>query len=351
MNNPNLSGMYNGGRYFQPYKYFYLLNNSVPSKRSFYDINSMALLNGLIENFEIDESAIIRSDYWQDKNYELRSVLVPVEKNLMVYSNPGIDGPEGIEILYDGFINEEKLNKLSAFILNFQKKSQKLSNINLLCFDKYNGLHLRDFEVGKKNLDIDANYNDDLKEIDAIIQQRLNTPKDKGIVFLYGPPGTGKTTYIRYLINNISKKMIYITSDIAEKIGSPDFMTFLINNPDSVLIVEDAENIIEDRGTSRSSVVSNLLNLSDGLLSDCLSIQLICTFNTSLANVDKAFLRKGRVIARYEFTVLNEGKTKRLMEQLGHTSIISSGMTLAEIYNYEDKSFSPQGQKRIGFMS
>jgi len=50
--------------------------------------------------------------------------------------------------------------------------------------------------------------------------------------------------------------------------------------------------------------MANLLNLSDGLLSDCLHMQLISTFNTDIARLDKALLRKGRVIARYEFKPL-----------------------------------------------
>lgn len=53
---------------------------------------------------------------------------------------------------------------------------------------------------------------------------------------------------------------------------------------DSVLIVEDAENIIMDRRQNSSSSVSNLLNISDGLLADFLNVQLVFTFNNALSH-------------------------------------------------------------------
>ena len=45
-------------------------------------------------------------------------------------------------------------------------------------------------------------------------------------------------------------------------------------NPNSVLIIEDAENVIMDRKLNNSGSVSrNLLNISDGLLADFLNVQ------------------------------------------------------------------------------
>ena len=58
---------------------------------------------------------------------------------------------------------------------------------------------------------------------------------------------------------------------------------------------EDAEKVIGDRQNSGSSVgVSNLLNLSDGILGDILNIHVIATFNMDKERIDSALLRKGR---------------------------------------------------------
>ena len=78
---------------------------------------------------------------------------------------------------------------------------------------------------------------------------------------------------------------------------------------------KDAESIISSRENSRSNTVSNLLNLSDGLLSDCLNIQIICTFNIPICEVDNAFLRAGRLLGAYEFKPLCIDKATQLIKK------------------------------------
>jgi len=74
----------------------------------------------------------------------------------------------------------------------------------------------------------------------------------------------GKTHYIRYLIHEVEEKtLIYVPPDMAKEISSPEFLPFLMQYQDSILIIEDAENIIKDRNesTAPSQAVANLLNL------------------------------------------------------------------------------------------
>ena len=50
---------------------------------------------------------------------------------------------------------------------------------------------------------------------------------------------------------------------MAKEISAPEFLPFIMEQQDSVLIIEDAENIIKDRNESStpSQAVANLLNL------------------------------------------------------------------------------------------
>ena len=165
---------------------------------------------------------------------------------------------------------------------------------------------------------------------------------------LHGIPGTGKTSYIRYLVGNISKKMIFIPTNYSEHIASPEFIALLSNHPNSILVIEDAENILSDRDGINGKAVSNLLNISDGILSDCLNIQIICTFNTDLKKIDPALLRKGRIIAKYQFKALEVHKAKLLSKNLGFKVKINSPATLAEIYNPKDIEIMNKANE-IGF--
>ena len=107
---------------------------------------------------------------------------------------------------------------------------------------------------------------------------------------------------------------------MVDSITDPAFIPFLMSNNDSILIIEDAEPALEKRGNGgRSSAVSNVLNLTDGLLSDCLKISIVATFNTGIKNIDEALTRKGRLLMNYKFEKLSKEKSKKLLEKNGHS--------------------------------
>lgn len=247
--------------------------------------------------------------------------------------------------------DEEKINKLITQISKFKKKkSYRDPELSLLINTNY-GLDTKSLKIVKPKLKIEDNYNDDFVEIHKTIYKRLSKNNDKGLVLLHGKPGTGKTSYIRYLIGLLKKKVIFLPPNLASAITNPELLSVLIDEPNSIFVIEDAENIIIDRETEGSSPVSALLNLSDGLLSDCLNIQIICSFNTDLSKVDSALLRKGRLIAQYEFKELETEKAQALSDKLGFQTKINEPMTLTDIYNQEERSFNEKVRKTIGFMN
>jgi hypothetical protein len=229
-----------------------------------------------------------------------------------------------------------------------QRERREPLEINVVIRGK-SKLELKAKEIKRTRLDLELYYNADFREIDSIIRQRLNKKKDKGIVLLHGLPGTGKTTYLRYLISRIKKRILFLSPAVADDLMSPEFIELLTSNPDTVLIIEDAENIIMDRRNNPGSSVSNLLNISDGLLADFLNVQLICTFNSSLTLVDGALLRKGRLIAKYEFGKLDVARSQRLSSHLGFDAVITRPMTIAEITGQNELQVNTDRIAIIGF--
>lgn len=116
----------------------------------------------------------------------------------------------------------------------------------------------------------------------------------------------------------------------------PGFLPFLMQHPNSILIVEDAENIIHDRKDQNflpNQAVANLLNLSDGLLGDAMHQQIICTFNCDVKGIDPALLREGRLVIEHKFEKLSPENARRLCVELGvSTEDIHESISLAEIY-------------------
>jgi SpoVK/Ycf46/Vps4 family AAA+-type ATPase len=237
------------------------------------------------------------------------------------------------------------IRELSAFR---RAEKEQPFEINIITANS-EGLTLKPMPLKQTDLAIDLFYNDDFKPVDAVIKDRLMKEQDKGIVLLHGLPGTGKTSYLRHLVGSVKKKVLFVSPSVAGNLMNPDFIDLLMDNPNSILVIEDAENIMMDRKFNSDSSVSNLLNISDGLLSDCLNVQLICTFNSSLNLIDPALMRKGRLIARYEFGKLSVEKSRVLSKTFGFDAEILRPMTVAEIANQHEVAETARKEEVIGF--
>ena len=279
----------------------------------------------------------------KEKKYHIYTTIIVLSKNFLVEI-----GEDYSYILHDGKQNS-LLEEVTAHCRQYKERQRKKPlEINLIVKNR-DGMDLKAMEIKRTKLDIALFYEDDFKEVDETIRKRLNKNKDKGIVLLHGLPGTGKTTYLRYLIGKIKKRVLFLSPNVAGNLMDPDFIEMLIDNPNTIVVIEDAENIIMDRRNSKDSSVSNLLNISDGLLADFLNVQLICTFNSSLTLVDNALMRKGRLIAKYEFGKLGLAKAQKLSDHLGFKTIIQKPMTVAEISNQHEQNFETKQVEVIGF--
>ncbi|MFC0776029.1 AAA family ATPase [Terrimonas alba] len=327
-------------------KMLYLYSfNLLPSINYIGQINGEKAFAAIREKFAGSIANIHQTRWYKKakKRFEFDKTIIIMNKNIVLEVDDYY-----CEILHDGQ-QPELVEAIFMIAIQFKERQRRQPlEINLIVQNR-NQLGLKAMEIKRTKLDLDLFYEDDFKETDEVIRNRLSQKNDKGIVLLHGLPGTGKTTYLRYLVGKIKKRVLFLSPSVAGNLMNPDFIELLIDNPNTVLIIEDAENIIMDRRHNSSSSVSNLLNISDGLLADFLNVQLICTFNSSLTMVDNALLRKGRLIAKYEFEKLGIKKAQRLSKHFGFDTVINQPMTIAEIANPNEKTQPIEKTEVVGF--
>lgn len=246
----------------------------------------------------------------------------------------------------------DTLNKIVTTLPKIVKKpkSLEIGIIGLTNGDYY----VTNRPISTMDVNIKKQYNDDFKDVYKKIVDFISPDHvGSGVVLLNGKPGCGKSSLLRKLIRECPAQYIYITPAIAAHLSEPELTTFLLDNQDSVFILEDCEQVIMDRENNAfGTAIASLLNMSDGLMSDIFNGKFICTYNTSTDKIDSALLRKGRCITHYEFKPLEEKKSAALLKELYKLSadeaaeIAKDGMTLADIYNYSPDEVNEEPKKK-----
>ncbi|MDO4763187.1 MAG: AAA family ATPase [Flavobacteriaceae bacterium] len=253
-------------------------------------------------------------------------------------------------IFYDATNPNAQKNVNYLFDTYFEKYVSKEAKISVLMYQN-NHFSLKTHTIKPHRIDLDLMYNDDFKEVHSKIKQSISE-ENKGIVLLHGISGAGKTNYIKWLTSQIpDKKFIFVPTTMIASLTDPNFIGLLIDSPNSVLVMEDCENYIAERNTlnSNTDVVSSILNIADGILSDVVECQLICTFNSDISKIDTALLREGRLIAEYKFRELSVEKSNAYLKAMNIDNIVEKPVSLAQLTHLNDKIFREEEQKKIGF--
>lgn len=220
------------------------------------------------------------------------------------------------------------------------------TRLHMLVSD-FGELTLRPMDLQQnKTLDLAIHYGEDFAAVDAHIVHSLNSVTS-GLYLFYGDSGTGKSTYIKRLLNgDIARKMAYVPIGLIDSLTSPDMLPLLMANKHLILVIEDAEKALISRENidSSASLVSTILNLTDGFIGTALGISVIATFNTAREKIDEALLRRGRLKAAHEFKELSIAKAQKLIDHLGKKHTAKEPMTLADIYHLDTPEFGAENK-------
>ncbi len=333
-------------------QYYVILFDKLPSKF----VNNLNydpyIKTHFIENEGFLEECNIFSS---NRRYDLssQSLFVNKEKQIMIRITGNVtkdkDPLVQLDIVYDiknGKLEEQlKLDEIKSF-----ERKKKKANIQLVK-SEMGHLDTEEYDLFIQPMDLELNYGINFKRVHDVIVDKLNETNGKGIILLHGDPGTGKTSYIKHLTSLIKEKdILFIPPSMAEMLSEPSIIPFLMDHKNSILIIEDAERVISDReGNGSPAGVSNILNLTDGILGDCLSIQIVATFNMKREKIDQALLRKGRLIAEHKFGKLSVEESNNLLKHLEKDHEVSESMSLADIYNIDIELIRTANKSKIGF--
>ncbi len=260
----------------------------------------------------------------------------------------------GVSLLGYNSQQADNLTKIRQFFDKYLSKYVSTDAKISLLLKEGQDLVFKTHVIKPLSLDIDTMYNDDFAPVHQKIKQDL-TQGNKGVVLLHGVAGSGKTNYIKWLTAQIpDKNFIFVPNNLIGALADPQFMGMLIDNKNSVLVLEDCENYIAERvgGGNTSDVVSTILNIADGILSDVLECQFICTFNADLMDIDHALLRHGRLIAEYQFGALSVDKANAYLASIGKQMTVDTPKTLAQITNMDDEHLvAKQNKGGFGFIN
>ena len=333
-------------------QYFVICYDKLPSKF----VNNLSY-DPKITEYLVDKLGFTHdiNIYSSNRRYDLssQSLFVNNEKQIMIRLTGNIikdkDPLVQLDIAYD-FKNGKLEEQLPMDEIKDFERKRKKSNIQLVK-SEMGHMDTEEYDLETPQMDLELNYGTEFGKIHDVIVNKLNQNNGKGIILLHGDPGTGKTSYIKHLTSLITEKdILFIPPSMADMLSEPSIIPFLMDHKNSILIIEDAERVISDReGNGSPAGVSNILNLTDGILGDCLSIQIVATFNMKREKIDQALLRKGRLIAEHKFSKLTVDETNKLLKHIKKDYEVTEGMTLADIYNIDVELIKTSNKSKIGF--
>jgi len=336
------------------------------------ETSEIIMLSGKYGGLKYVITGVVSVDRKSEGKRDLTGRMVHALKNNMLDRDISHFGMYDFQIAFPSKYIDTSSDLLNAIsntkVEDFAKKTDREYKLGLIV-QTAAGLNLNvqniEYESTLDNLDLLYENIDD--EYLETLLEAIHTKK-KGNIIFSGLPGTGKTYFIRKIIKdyydkyealedesdldeddivsrifdrkkNVADKLfLYVPVNLAHVFSNPEFVSLLQNTAAEypkgiVIILEDAEKVLESReATGSNYAVTELLEMSDGMLNDIVNTQFIFTYNTDTDNIDKALLRAGRLLALKEFKQLSPERANRLAEELSINKTYSEEITLAEVF-------------------
>lgn len=212
---------------------------------------------------------------------------------------------------------QDLVEKLNTCIVNFEEN--EYNKINTITLNS-NSLELEPIDTSSIDLDnFDMYYSKNTsKELKKLIKEIKKSTK--GLSILYGERGLGKTSVINYLASKLDRIVIFIPNNMIEHtINNSEFRKFIKRYTRPIIIIDDCEMLFHEYFTKSNTFVNNLLQMTDGFLSDTTEVNVIAIFNVDNEDeIDHSLLESNNLLKVIEFDYLSIEESNELSEYLGH---------------------------------
>jgi hypothetical protein len=194
--------------------------------------------------------------------------------------------------------SEPLLSSLVTEIRKCLSDAPKRGTIHLLVHEQES---FRLSQLGEAQSPLErGNYTPDvLKQYDAVLADLTTNDPVGRMTLLNGIPGSGKSYLIRGLVTATNGLFIYVPAALSGYLTGPDIIPVLLREKDKdvpiVLLMEDADVALASRKLDTVARLSDLLNMTDGMLGDMADLRIIATTNCSKKDIDEAVYRDGRL--------------------------------------------------------
>lgn len=336
----------------------FLLNKECHINNLCYDLevsflNVCSLMDNLQSQYKLSlvfsRKSQVKYDYVLKSENDLISVIYyPMDKK----------NPEELGSLYIRKISKKKSEDLDNYLRVFheQYKIHEIESNIFVLANSGTSLILKELSIEPSDL-INNNYNDSvISNVNYVIESFKNNAKNGRIVILNGPPGTGKTHLIRGLVNKLPGLFVLIPASMVGQLTSPSILPFLIKTAQEHkkpinFILEDGDECIKSRSSSTLSIVSALLNLSDGIWGAVCDVRIIITSNMELDEIDPAVLRPGRLCKHIYVDSLPYEQSLQVLNRLtnnSNDSLEKRDYFLSELYQL---SFNDNNQSNVDIIN
>lgn len=233
------------------------------------------------------------------------------------------------------------IDNLEPFLVDDYLELDNESNLNLLNVSNSNlTIEKIDFE----ELEFKKFYSKSTnKNINNLIKSIKNSKN--GLSIFYGEKGTGKTNSIKNISKSIKNDIFFIPNNILDQtILNSEFISFLKKYDNSILVIDDFELVL-DNYSRYDSVINNIIQMVDSLISEVINVNIILIFNTDNQSEIEELIECNNILGFIKFDYLSADESNQLSEYLGKKTKYKNNSKLSDIIRSKNTDY----KKRVGF--